>query len=668
MPKALNVGVFLSGYVDASGLPLTEGTVTFYDTDWSTLKTIWLDDNQVDEAPNPFTLRDNGTGIVFASGTYNLLIKDSTGATVDSVPGVQFTPFDPTSDINFIDASTFGPKNDATIQLAIDSAMGEDFRIYLSRGNWTINNNLTIPSNIEIDFEYGAYMTVAIGITLNINGVVPEATLYPFFQGLGTINYDARNNFIPTVWKPGGVYGNTDLTGVWSLAGQFNPDNLRIDGNTISSTNSDGDIVLDPNGTGAVVVSSDLELTGNLVLTGTINITGQLNIDNLRMDGNTLSSTNTDGNVNIVPNGTGSLLVVGTQTVAGQFNADNLRLDGNTLSSTDSNGNVNVIPNGAGIFVVTGTETITGQLNADNLRLDGNTLSSTNTDGNIILDPNGTGAVTVSGPLDLTGIGTVTGQLNVDNLRLDGNTISSTNTGGDINITSIVDGDINFVVSGSGTVNFPSGQSFGNLSLSGNTISSTNMNGDITLDPNGSGTVFMSSDLVVLGTLILNDGGASLHFNPTSGDIGPIVPDQPLSLAVSGTANLTVAAQGSGNLILSAGGVGDVNIGGTDINLTVTGGVNLTGGSLSIETVGSGLKIKEGSNATMGRAVLSGGSVTVSTNKVTANSEIFLSSQITGGTPGFVRITAIVPGTSFNIDSSQIADTSTIAWMIIEPA
>lgn len=370
MPKALNVGVFLSGYVDASGLPLTEGTVTFYDTDWSTLKTIWLDDNQDDEAPNPFTLRDNGTGIVFASGTYNLLIKDSTGATVDSVPGVQFTPFDPSADINFIDASTFGPKNDTTIQLAIDSAMGEDFRIYLSRGNWLINNDLTIPSNIEIDFEYGAYMTVPVGITLDLNGVVPEATLYPFFQGLGTINYDARNNFIPTIWKPGGVYGNTDLTGVWSL-------------------------------------------TGTLNTIGTANTTGQLNADNLRLDGNTISSTNMNGDINLIPNGTG-VVVIPVLSIT-TFEAGNIGISGNSIVSTDSNGDINITPNGTGESVISNavidTAAITtasiGLLNVDNLRLDGNTISTTNSNGDMVISPNGTGVVSLPANSSRINIGTL---------------------------------------------------------------------------------------------------------------------------------------------------------------------------------------------------------------------------------------------------------------------
>ncbi len=43
--------------------------------------------------------------------------------------------------------------------------------------------------------------------------------------------------------------------GVMSGATQLNVDNLRLDGNSLSSTDTDGNVVLDPNGTGAVQVS-----------------------------------------------------------------------------------------------------------------------------------------------------------------------------------------------------------------------------------------------------------------------------------------------------------------------------------------------------------------------------------------------------------------------------
>lgn len=101
-----------------------------------------------------------------------------------------------------------------------------------------------------------------------------------------------------------------------------------------------------------------------------------------------------------------------------------------------------------------------------------------------------------------------------------------------------------------------------------------------------------------------------------------------------------------------------------------------TGTSLSVtgdiknNTEGGGLYIKEGVNATMGVATLVGGTVTVSTTKVTANSRIFLTPQSMGTIlrPVGVGVTARVVGTSFTITSQDATDTSVIAWQIVEPS
>lgn len=81
----------------------------------------------------------------------------------------------------------------------------------------------------------------------------------------------------------------------------------------------------------------------------------------------------------------------------------------------------------------------------------------------------------------------------------------------------------------------------------------------------------------------------------------------------------------------------------------------------------SGLRVREGVNAKQGVAVLVAGTVTVANTSVTANSRIFLTTQVPGGTPGFLWVSARVAGTSFTILSSSATDTSTVAYEIFEP-
>jgi uncharacterized delta-60 repeat protein len=89
---------------------------------------------------------------------------------------------------------------------------------------------------------------------------------------------------------------------------------------------------------------------------------------------------------------------------------------------------------------------------------------------------------------------------------------------------------------------------------------------------------------------------------------------------------------------------------------------------IKINSIGKGLYVKEGTNATSGIIILTGGTAVVNTNKVTASSRIQLTSQVDGGTPGFVRVSTRTAGTSFTITSSSVIDTSQIAWFIVEPA
>lgn len=82
---------------------------------------------------------------------------------------------------------------------------------------------------------------------------------------------------------------------------------------------------------------------------------------------------------------------------------------------------------------------------------------------------------------------------------------------------------------------------------------------------------------------------------------------------------------------------------------------------------GAGFRVTEGTNKFMGTAVLVGGTVTVANTSVAATSRIFLTSNVDGGAPGFLRVSARVAGTSFTITSSSATDTSTVAWMIATP-
>jgi hypothetical protein len=111
---------------------------------------------------------------------------------------------------------------------------------------------------------------------------------------------------------------------------------------------------------------------------------------------------------------------------------------------------------------------------------------------------------------------------------------------------------------------------------------------------------------------------------------------------------------------------------GTTLTATL-GAITATNGNLVLGTAGNkilstsvGTTTAAGANS-FGSVALTGGTATVATTAVTANSLIFLTCQALGTVvvASGLAVTAKTAGTSFVITASQATDTSTIAWMIV---
>ncbi len=125
--------------------------------------------------------------------------------------------------------------------------------------------------------------------------------------------------------------------------------------------------------------------------------------------------------------------------------------------------------------------------------------------------------------------------------------------------------------------------------------------------------------------------------------------------------NSTGMYRPSGNLGFSVAGT---------LRATIKATETLLNNNLNLGTVGNGIYIKEGTNATSGVATLTGGTVVVSTTKVTATSRIQLTGQNLGTVivPSAYAVSARNAGTDFTILSSAGTDTSDVAWVIVEPS
>jgi hypothetical protein len=99
------------------------------------------------------------------------------------------------------------------------------------------------------------------------------------------------------------------ITGTASVTGQFNADNLRIDGNTISAQNADGGIAITANGTGLITLNSNTVQATNIQVTTlgatTANVSGVLTVQGTTITDRIETASNAD--LVLDPQGTGTV-------------------------------------------------------------------------------------------------------------------------------------------------------------------------------------------------------------------------------------------------------------------------------------------------------------------------------------------------------------------------
>lgn len=251
---------------------------------------------------------------------------------------------------------------------------------------------------------------------------------------------------------------DVDIAGV----AQFN-ENLRINGTTLSSENLNGDISVQLNGSGTLNVSNlvsgrvvyvgangslidseNLTFDGNNLYIGGDTVLDAAQLGNLDITGNTIGSTNTNGDIVLDPNGTGTVNI-------NTLTAGRVLFAGVSGAIEDSN---NLTFDGTNLYV--GGDTVLVSASLGNLSISGNTVGSTNTNGDIVLDPNGVGSVVID--------------------NADPNRVFYSSSGNELSTSSVLQFD--------GTV-----FSAADISISGSTISNTNTNSDFTISINGTGSL-----------------------------------------------------------------------------------------------------------------------------------------------------------------------------------
>jgi len=359
---------------------------------------------------------------------------------------------------------------------------------------------------------------------------------------------------------------------------QWNVDNLTLDGNTLSSTNTDGDINIDPNGAGEIVIPDDTFLTfgsskdvkieydeatndklqitapnGAKVIDFAADVTVTLS-DTTQSISKDTGALVIEGGVGIEKNLNvgGGMVITGVTTYSNNLNVvGNLDVDGRTeLDTTNISETLNVV----GIATFANNIDANGDLDVDgHTELDNVNVSAASTFGGLV-DINAGGQADTFKVEDLTNnrvvIAGTGGELEDDaNFTYDGTTLtlggsSNLSVAGNATITGDVSTNANFTNTGIAT--FSGRVEVDAIGISSNIISTISGHGEtLFIDPypdglSNEGTVIIKGDLQVDGTTTTVNSTA-VSVNDAIFQIGDVTSNRTITGAVaSGVSTVTL--------------------------------------------------------------------------------------------------------------------------------
>ena len=505
-----------------------------------------------------------------------------------------------------------------------------------TNNNIVINDNVitTTESNSDLELRAAAAGRVVIpsnDVEISNNLVISGNTSVTDVSVSGTITHIGNTSHI----------GNINLTGNYSIVGsivsnslaQF--ENIKVEGNVITTTDSNSDLELRAAGTGEILIpDNDVVITNDLRVDGTISVgditslgtitANRFSTGNILIDDNFITTTLSNSNLELRANGTGEVIVPSNDvtieqdlTVDGQTTLGNVSLTGtlehtgntiqtgnieltgnlsvtqlatfsstvqfeninindNIITTTDSNSDLELAASGTGNVVVpnnnviiTNDLTVDGTINVNNITsigtitanrfstgdilIDDNFITTTISNSNLELRANGTGTIYVpNNDVVVDQNLTVNGTTTISNASVTGSITHTGNTNqtGDITLTG--------ALSVTETATFSSTAQFEDIKIEGNTVATTQNNSNLELVANGSGTisvpsndVVISNSLTVTGTLTvgnINSFGTIQANNFTTGDI--LIDDNFITTTTSNS-NLELRANGTGSIVVS---------------------------------------------------------------------------------------------------------------------
>jgi len=403
--------------------------------------------------------------------------------------------------------------------------------------------------------------------------------------------------------------GNVTQTGNYTVTGSWTNGDLQFDGNVITTTQSNSDLELRANGTGEVLFpNNDVEIVNKLTVSGDTDLQDTAVTGTITHAGDTVQV----GNTTI----TGNVSISGTVDIASTAQFEDIKIEGNVVTTTDSNSDLELRASGTGDVIVPGNDVqitndlfVDGTITVGDVTSAGTITANRFSTGDILIDDNFITTTLSNSDLELRANGTgdvIVPENDVvfdQNLTVNGTTdLQDTTITGDITQTGDVVQTGNIDLTGNlnidGTVTISSATQFENVRVEGNTVSTTDSDSDLELSASGSGTVSIpNNDVVIPGNLTV-DGVFTVGEIVSSGTIqannfttGDILIDDNFITTTTSNSDLELRTSGTGSIVID-----DFSI--VDSTISSSSDITLSPGSenVVIDSTGS-LQIPVGTTA-----------------------------------------------------------------------
>jgi hypothetical protein len=395
----------------------------------------------------------------------------------------------------------------------------------LEQNEIVLDNNFitTTTSNADLELRASGTGSVVINDDLTVTNEVfatsvsaPITSIPSLLIVNGTIQHSGN------ITRTGTTTFNTPLT----VNNNVQFENIKIDDNVITTTDSNSDLELRAAGTGEVLIDRDVTVGQNLTVLGETTLAGDFTVSsivfnsisngNILVDDNFITTTLSNSDLDLRANGAGILLFDSNEVQADQdlsvLGITDL-LDTNITGTFTHNGNAthtgNYTNNGA--FRTTQNLVTSGDPTFSNIRFNNNVIETLDSNADLELRADGNGKVafdsdfTIIRDLDITGDAT-TNNVTVyntltaptfetsDDIRISTNTITTTSSNSNLHIraSGVVEAD--------------------NIIFDNNIVKSKQTDSDIVFEPDGnldvstSGPVGYTATLPITGSMYLAAG------------------------------------------------------------------------------------------------------------------------------------------------------------------